>query len=67
MENPVKPEAPIRVHIRNTRWETPENQAIFTITPEHFAEAVRSHPDLASSLEPSFGIGADDFDRPLFR
>jgi phosphoglycerate dehydrogenase-like enzyme len=65
MENPVKPEAPIRVHIRNTRWETPENQAIFTITPEHFAEAVRSHPDLASSLEPSFGIGADDFEEDM--
>lgn len=58
-------QSPVRLHFRNKIWETPENQAIFTITPEHFAQAAQRHPDVASSLEADFGSGDDGFEEAM--
>ena len=51
----------VHVHIKNTRWDTPEAAEIFTITPERFSEGLAAHPDLAPLVEATFSLGEEDW------
>ena len=52
---------PVQVHIKNTRWGTPEGAEVFTISPQRFAEGLAAHADLAAFVEPTFSLGEDDW------
>jgi phosphoglycerate dehydrogenase-like enzyme len=54
---------PVQVHIKNTRWSTPEAAEVFTISPQRFAEGLAAHPDLTAFVEPTFSLGEDDWPR----
>lgn len=54
---------PVQVHIKNTRWKTPEATEVFTISPQRFAEGLAAHADLAPFVEPTFSLGEDDWPR----
>ena len=49
----------IRVHVKNTAWNTPEAAEIFTITPERFARGLAAHPELAPYVEATYSLGED--------
>jgi phosphoglycerate dehydrogenase-like enzyme len=53
----------VQVHIKNTRWSTPEAAELFTISPQRFAEGLVAHADLIAFVEPTFSLGEDDWPR----
>jgi phosphoglycerate dehydrogenase-like enzyme len=55
----------IRVHIKNTRWSTPEARDVFTITSARFAAAAERHADLARKLDVFVDYDVDQFDESM--
>ena len=61
----------IRIHIKNNRWapgsfpNTPEGEAVFTITAEQFDVALARFPDLVGKVEPFFDWDEDNFDTSI--
>lgn len=53
----------VNVHVKNTRWSTPEAAEIFTLSPERFAAGLADHPDLAPFVQANFSEGEDDWPR----
>ncbi len=59
--------AKTKVHVKNNRWRegtfpnTPEGEAVFTITAERFAEALAQWPDLQDSVEVFVDWDEDNF------
>ena len=45
---------PVQVHIKNTRWSTPEAAEVFTISPQRFAEADARLADADLQIEIAF-------------
>lgn len=61
----------IKVHIKNNRWadgsfpNTPEGEAVFTITRDRFAEALRYFDDLENQLEAFIDWDTDHFETSM--
>jgi len=51
----------VHVHVKNTRWNTPEAAEIFTISPQRFADGLAAHPDLAPLVDLTFSEGEDNW------
>ena len=57
----------IKVHVKNNRWaegsfpNTPEGEAVFTITRHRFEEAVKAFPALANRLDVLIDWDEDNF------
>lgn len=59
--------APIRVHVKNNRWSpgsfpnTPEGEAVFTITEERFHRVLAGFPELQSQVTATIDWDVDNF------
>ncbi len=57
----------IRLHVKNNRWapgsfpNTPEGEAVFTITDERFATGIAAFPDLVERVETVIDWDIDNF------
>ena len=57
----------MKVHVKNNRWKpgsfpnTPEGEAVFTITRQHIDAALKEFPDLAGKVDFSIDWDTDNF------
>ncbi len=57
----------IKVHVKNNRWaegsfpNTPEGEAVFTITRERFDQALAEFPEITGKLEVLIDWDTDNF------
>ena len=63
----MEPSKPVKVHIKNNHASpdtfppTPEGEAVFTITREHYEQCVSRYPDVATRLEVFIDWDLDHF------
>ncbi len=62
---------PIKIHVKNNRWapgsfpNTPEGEAVFTITQERFDKTRAAFPDLATGLDVFIDWDTDNFESSM--
>ncbi len=71
MTRQVNDRSPVRVHVKNNRWapgsfpNTPEGEAVFTITEQRFEAALRSFPELQHRLSLTIDWDVDNFEKHM--